>query len=239
MHNNIIQLYCIIETTNTIYIVNEYCGGGELFDYILSKKKLTESESCKIFHQLISGVEYLHNQGIVHRDIKPENLLFDSKRELKIADFGLSNVYRPGQLLSTPCGSPCYAAPEMVQNRKYKGSAVDIWSCGIVLFTMVCGYLPFEEENQEKLFYKIARGLVNYPSFISYACKDLLMNLLQVEPNKRFTFKQIKEHAWFKAGIMNSTKPVIFSPGVNIKTHAIPVSRLLILGRRKNCFDAY
>ena len=182
-HNNIVQQYCIIETTNTIYIITEYCSGGELFDYIISKKKLLESEACKIFQQIIAGVEYLHSMKVVHRDLKPENLLFDYKKDVKIADFGLSNYYPEDNLLSTPCGSPCYAAPEMVRGLKYHGSGVDIWSCGIVLFTMICGYLPFEDESQEKLFIKIAKGNFTIPNHVSPHCKDLLKSI-KIRPIK-------------------------------------------------------
>ena len=165
-HHNIVQQYAIIETEKSIYIISEYCSGGELFDYIVSKRKLYEVEACRIYQQLISGLEYLHKQRICHRDLKPENLLFDSRHNLKIADFGLSNDYHKGKL-STPCGSPCYAAPEMVTGKKYSGSSVDIWSSGIVLYTMVCGFLPFEDDNQNILFGKIAKGLFSLPSFLT------------------------------------------------------------------------
>ena len=184
-HQNIVQQYAIIETDSTIYIISEYCSGGELFDYIVSKRKLYEVEACRIYQQLISGLEYLHKQRICHRDLKPENLLFDSKHNLKIADFGLSNDYHKGKL-STPCGSPCYAAPEMVTGRKYGGTSVDIWSSGIVLYTMVCGFLPFEDDNQNILFGKIAKGLFSLPSFLSVSCKDLLKKILVTDPKKRF-----------------------------------------------------
>ena len=195
-HQNIVQQYAIIETDSTIYIISEYCSGGELFDYIVSKRKLYEVEACRIYQQLISGLEYLHKQRICHRDLKPENLLFDSKHNLKIADFGLSNDYHKGKL-STPCGSPCYAAPEMVTGRKYGGTSVDIWSSGIVLYTMVCGFLPFEDDNQNILFGKIAKGLFSLPSFLSVSCKDLLKKILVTDPKKRYGFEEIKHHPWF------------------------------------------
>jgi len=122
----------------------EYANGGELFDYISLKKKLTEQEACKFLHHLISGIEYLHTLKIVHRDLKPENLLLDSKKDIKIVDFGLSNIYSKGQLLNTQCGSPCYAAPEVIEGKSYSGMMVDMWSTGIILFAMLCGYLPFD-----------------------------------------------------------------------------------------------
>ena len=222
-HQNIVQQYAIIETDSTIYIISEYCSGGELFDYIVSKRKLYEVEACRIYQQLISGLEYLHKQRICHRDLKPENLLFDSKHNLKIADFGLSNDYHKGKL-TTPCGSPCYAAPEMVTGRRYGGSAVDIWSSGIVLYTMVCGFLPFEDDNQNILFGKIAKGLFSLPSFLSQSCKDLLKKILVTDPKKRFGFEEIKHHPWFLSVNNFMGKNIFFnSPGVFVDEDVLPV----------------
>ena len=144
MHNNLIQLYSIIESPKTIYLIMEYANGGELFYYIDQRKRLPEQEACKFFRQLISGIEYLHKLGISHRDLKPENLLLDHNKDIKIVDFGLSIIFSKSSLLSTPCGSPCYAAPEMIQGLKYGGSNVDLWSCGVILYAMIVGYLPFE-----------------------------------------------------------------------------------------------
>ena len=222
-HQNIVQQYAIIETKSTIYIISEYCSGGELFDYIVSKRKLYEVEACRIYQQLISGLEYLHKQRICHRDLKPENLLFDSKHILKIADFGLSNDYHKGKL-STPCGSPCYAAPEMVTGKKYNGMSVDIWSSGIVLYTMVCGFLPFEDDNQNILFGKIAKGLFSLPSFLSPSCKDLLKKILVTDPKKRYGFEEIKHHSWFMSVNNVMGKNFFFnSPGVFIEEDVIPI----------------
>ena len=222
-HHNIVQQYAIIETEKSIYIISEYCSGGELFDYIVSKRKLYEVEACRIYQQLISGLEYLHKQRICHRDLKPENLLFDSRHNLKIADFGLSNDYHKGKL-STPCGSPCYAAPEMVTGKKYSGSSVDIWSSGIVLYTMVCGFLPFEDDNQNILFGKIAKGLFSLPSFLSSSCKDLLKKILVTDPKKRYGFEEIKHHAWFMSINNVMGKNIFFnSPGVFVEEDVIPI----------------
>lgn len=151
-HPNIIQLFEIIETPKQLFLIMEYVSGGELFDYIVKKQKLTEQEACKYFQQIICGVEYLHELGIVHRDLKPENLLLDYQNNLKLVDFGLSNTYKPGETLKTACGSPCYAAPEMIEGKNYYGSRVDIWSCGVILFAMVAGYLPFEDKDTSKLY---------------------------------------------------------------------------------------
>ena len=222
-HQNIIQQYSILDTESSIYIITEYCSGGELFDYIVSKRRLPENEACRIYQQLINGLEYLHKQKICHRDLKPENLLFDSKHNLKIADFGLSNDYLYGKL-STPCGSPCYAAPEMVTGKKYFGDTVDIWSSGIVLFSMVCGYLPFEDDDQTLLFHKIAKGLFTLPSFLSNSCKDLIKKILVTNPKKRYGFEEIKKHPWFMSVNNIGGKNILFSsPGILIDYDVIPI----------------
>lgn len=144
-HPHIIKLYEIIESDERIYLIMEYAAGGELFDYIVSKDRLPEREACKMYRQVLEGIRYLHGAGIAHRDLKPENLLLDSSQNIKIVDFGLSNVYTSGQILQTACGSPCYAAPEMIAAKPYNGLSVDIWSSGVTLYAMLVGYLPFED----------------------------------------------------------------------------------------------
>ena len=131
-----------------LYFVLEYCKGGELFDYIVKNKRLKEGEACIFFQQIINGVEYLHNQGIIHRDLKPENLLLDYKNNIKISDFGLSTFYSKNNFLQTACGTPFYAPPEMLEGLQYNGEASDIWSCGIILYAMLCGSLPFQESKE-------------------------------------------------------------------------------------------
>lgn len=152
----------------------EYASGGELFEYIVKRKKLKEQEACKFFQQIISGIEYIHKSGICHRDLKPENLLLDDQSNIKIVDFGLSNTYAPQQTLKTACGSPCYAAPEMIAGKRYHGLGSDIWSCGIILYAMTCGYLPFEDPNTNKLYKKILACDYLIPGFISAQNKDLI-----------------------------------------------------------------
>ena len=144
-HINLILVAEIFESYDAFYTVMEYCEGGELFNYIVKKRKLSEEESSFFYYQIIKGLEYIHSLNIVHRDLKPENLLLTKEHILKIIDFGLSNFfYDKNKLLSTPCGSPCYASPEMVSGNKYNGFKIDIWSSGIILYAMLCGYLPFE-----------------------------------------------------------------------------------------------
>ena len=146
----------IFETKKCLYLITEYAGGGELFDHIVNNKRLEEREASRILQQILNAVEYLHKLGIVHRDLKPENLLLDSNSNIKVVDFGLSNINAKGEQLRTACGSPCYAAPEMVTAKPYNGLKTDIWSCGIILYAMCCGYLPFDDPNTAELYRKIA-----------------------------------------------------------------------------------
>ena len=196
-HPYIIHLYEILETPTQIFIITEYAPGGELFDYIVKKDQLTEGEARKLFRQIVAGVEYLHSQNIVHRDLKPENLLLDLDNNIKIADFGLSNRYSKGELLITACGSPCYAAPEMIAGKKYKGPTVDVWSLGIILFAMINGYLPFEDPNTSKLYNKILKGEFYFAKGISLEAQNLISNILNTEPSVRYTIGQIKKDRWF------------------------------------------
>ena len=196
-HRNIVQLYNVFQTSSTIFLVMEYIKGKELFEIIIKKKKLSELESLLYFQQLISGIEYLSKLGIAHRDLKPENLMIDSKKVLKITDFGLSNTYKKNELLSTPCGSPCYAAPEMLSGNKYNGLGVDIWSSGVILYTMLCGRLPFEDKDNIKLYKKIKEGNYIIPEYLSDNAKDFISNILKVDPKIRYNIIQIKNHPWF------------------------------------------
>ena len=166
-HINVIKNHKINEDQDNYYIVMEYCENGELFNYIVAHQRLDEEEASYFFYQLINGLDYIHHKNIVHRDLKPENLLLGKGNILKIVDFGLSNYYDKEKLLSTPCGSPCYASPEMVCGNKYNGFLIDIWACGIIIFAMICGFLPFEDINNEILFKKIMKCKVEYPEFLS------------------------------------------------------------------------
>ena len=164
----------------------EYCEEKELFDYIVNCKRLDEIEACKLFQEIIDGVEYLHSQCIVHRDLKPENLLLDYRKSIKISDFGLSTSYKKGSLLSTPCGTPSYAPPEMLKGNNYQGLLSDIWSCGIILYAMLCGYLPFAESKEEIICQKIMDRDYEMPDFLSNSAVDLLNNMLKIDTNERY-----------------------------------------------------
>jgi 5'-AMP-activated protein kinase catalytic alpha subunit len=197
MHPHIIRLYEVLETPHDIYVVMEYVKAGELFDYIVEKGRLGENEARHFFQQIVSGVEYCHRNMVVHRDLKPENLLLDAKSNVKIADFGLSNVMRDGHFLKTSCGSPNYAAPEVISGKLYSGPEVDVWSCGVILYALLCGSLPFDDESIPNLFKKIKGGIYNLPSHLSPGARDLIARMLLVDPLKRVTISEIRAHPWF------------------------------------------
>ena len=233
-HPNIVHLYSVIETEEKIYLIMEYAKGKELFDYIVNKKKLSENESCLFFQQIISGIEYLHKIKYVHRDIKPENLLINEEtKELKIVDFGLSNIYKnPNKdLLSSACGSPSYAAPEMLNEEKYRAPPVDIWSSGIVLYAMICGYLPFDDDDNDILYDKICKGKFEIPNHVSEKAKDLLNKILVTDPKKRLTINQIKKHPWFS--LYNNKGKLMISDGLILNKYVIPIDEEIVSNMNK------
>ncbi|CAF0959536.1 unnamed protein product [Brachionus calyciflorus] len=215
-HPHIIKLYQVINTPSDIFMVMEYVSGGELFDHIVKNGKLSENEGRKFFQQIISGVAYCHRHMIVHRDLKPENLLLDENMNVKIADFGLSNMMKDGEFLRTSCGSPNYAAPEVVSGELYAGSEVDIWSCGVILYALLTGTLPFDDESVQILFKKIRSGVYSTPDYLSRSVADLISKMLTVDPLKRATVKEIKEHEWFKVNLQNYLFPEPSAENVNI-----------------------
>ena len=201
-HPNVILVAEIFESPDSFFSVMEYCEGGELFNFIVKNRRLSEEEAAFFYYQIINGLEYIHSLGIVHRDLKPENLLLTKDHLLKIIDFGLSNYFKKGQkeLLATPCGSPCYASPEMVAGKKYNGFKIDIWSTGIILYAMLCGYLPFEDKDNEVLFEKILECKLEFPSYITKLSKDIIQRILVTDPDKRISIPEIKKHPFFIKG---------------------------------------
>ena len=199
-HINVIYVYQIIETEENFYIIMEYCSKGELFDYIVEHKKLSEDESSIFFYQLINGLEYIHSHNVCHRDLKPENLLLNKNKILKIIDFGLSHISKKGSLLKTKCGSPSYASPEIINKQFYDGFKSDIWCCGIILYAMLCGYLPFEGDNNDILFKNILICKPEFPNFISENAKKLIMKILTVNPDDRITIHNIKKNDFYLKG---------------------------------------
>mmetsp|Transcript_10512 Transcript_10512/g.20722 ORF Transcript_10512/g.20722 Transcript_10512/m.20722 type:complete len:476 (-) Transcript_10512:35-1462(-) len=197
-HPHIIRLFEVIDTLTDIYVITEYIPGGELFDYIAGKGRLSEDESRRFFQQMISGVDYCHKHLVVHRDLKPENLLLDAHYNIKIADFGLSNIMRDGALLTTSCGSPNYAAPEVISGNSYIGPEVDVWSCGIIMFALLCGSLPFDDEKISNLYKKIQGGVFSFPNYVSDSGKSLINQILSINPLERLTMDEIRKHPWFQ-----------------------------------------
>lgn len=205
-HSNVVNLLEVLASKTKIFIVLELVTGGELFDKIVAEGRLKEPEARFYFTQLINGVEYCHGQGICHRDLKPENLLLDDKLNLKISDFGLSNFYTAPVdesnpvLLHTTCGTPNYVAPEVLLDKGYDGKKADVWSMGVILYVLMAGYLPFDEENISDLFRKIQNAEYTMPRWFSKEGSDLVRCILNPDPEKRYTIPMIKEHPWMKKG---------------------------------------
>ena len=199
-HINVINIFELIEDEENYYIIMELCEKGELFDYIVAKQRLSEEEASIFFYQLINGISHIHKKGIAHRDLKPENLLLTNDKVLKIIDFGLSHEFDGNNLLKTKCGSPSYAAPEIIRGKKYDGFKIDIWCCGIILYAMVCGYLPFEGENNKILFKNILLCNPEYPEELSKECINLIKAILVSDPKQRITLEQIKHNSFYLRG---------------------------------------
>ena len=226
-HPYLTKMYCVIENEEKIFIITEYCSKGDIITNLIENGEFDESKSCKIFQQILSSLEYLHNNNICHRDIKPENILLDEYGDAKLSDFGLSKKFEKNELLKTACGSPIYAAPEMIQGKPYKGTCTDIWSLGISLYTMICGELPFDIEDGEDmktLVYNITHGKYTIPEYVSPLCKDLIQKILEINPEKRITIDEIKNHKWVNSFDFNYLK----SPGVILDEYFLPVDIYLI-----------
>ncbi|KAI5182207.1 Serine/Threonine-Protein Kinase Sik1 [Manis pentadactyla] len=199
-HPHIIKLYQVMETKDMLYIVTEFAKNGEMFDYLTSHGHLSESEAREKFWQILSAVEYCHSHHIVHRDLKTENLLLDGNMDIKLADFGFGNFYKSGEPLSTWCGSPPYAAPEVFEGKEYEGPQLDIWSLGVVLYVLVCGSLPFDGPSLPALRQRVLEGRFRIPFFMSRDCETLIRRMLAVDPAKRISIAQIRQHRWVRAG---------------------------------------
>ncbi|XP_067421022.1 serine/threonine-protein kinase MARK1 isoform X2 [Emydura macquarii macquarii] len=199
-HPSIVKLFEVIETEKTLYLVMEYASGGEVFDYLVAHGRMKEKEARAKFRQIVSAVQYCHQKCIVHRDLKAENLLLDADMNIKIADFGFSNEFTIGNKLDTFCGSPPYAAPELFQGKKYDGPEVDVWSLGVILYTLVSGSLPFDGQNLKELRERVLRGKYRIPFYMSTDCENLLKKLLVLNPIKRGSLEQIMKDRWMNVG---------------------------------------
>ncbi|KAG8651827.1 hypothetical protein MANES_06G027400v8 [Manihot esculenta] len=203
-HPNIVRIHEVIGTKRKIYIVMEYVSGGQLSDKLSYSQKLKESEARKMFQQLIDAVDYCHNRGVFHRDLKPENLLLDSKGNMKVSDFGLSALRKHGDVLTTACGSPCYVAPELLANKGYDGAAADVWSCGVILFELLSGYLPFDDRNLVVLYKKICAAEYTFPLWFTESQKKLISRILDPNPKRRITIAEMIEDEWFQTDYVPS-----------------------------------
>ncbi|XP_018583175.1 MAP/microtubule affinity-regulating kinase 3a isoform X2 [Scleropages formosus] len=215
-HPNIVKLFEVIETEKTLYLVMEYASGGEVFDYLVAHGRMKEKEARAKFRQIVSAVQYCHQKHIVHRDLKAENLLLDADMNIKIADFGFSNEFTLGNKLDTFCGSPPYAAPELFQGKKYDGPEVDVWSLGVILYTLVSGSLPFDGQNLKELRERVLRGKYRIPFYMSTDCENLLKRFLVLNPTKRGTLEQIMKDRWINAGCEDDELKPFVEPELDI-----------------------
>ncbi|KAJ8411676.1 hypothetical protein AAFF_G00153140 [Aldrovandia affinis] len=222
-HPNIVKLFEVIETEKTLYLVMEYASGGEVFDYLVAHGRMKEKEARAKFRQIVSAVQYCHQKHIVHRDLKAENLLLDADMNIKIADFGFSNEFTLGNKLDTFCGSPPYAAPELFQGKKYDGPEVDVWSLGVILYTLVSGSLPFDGQNLKELRERVLRGKYRIPFYMSTDCENLLKRFLVLNPAKRGTLEvredsenQIMKDRWINAGCEDDELKPFVEPELDI-----------------------
>jgi len=217
-HPNIIHLYEVMATKTKIYFVVEYAKGGELFNKV-SKGKLKEDVARRYFQQLINAVDFCHSRGVYHRDIKPENLLLDENDNLKVSDFGLSALTeskRQDGLLHTTCGTPAYVAPEVINRKGYDGAKADIWSCGVVLYVLLAGYLPFHDSNLMEMYRKIGKAEYRCPNWFPPEVRRLLSKMLDPNPNTRASMAKIRESSWFRKGLSSKrTSPERKSKGVS------------------------
>lgn len=214
-HPNIVKLYEVIDSPRTLYLVMEYASGGEVFDYLVAHGRMREKEARAKFRQIVSAVQYCHQKQIIHRDLKAENLLLDSEMNIKIADFGFSNEFVPGQTLDTFCGSPPYAAPELFKGLRYEGPEVDIWSLGVILYTLVSGTLPFDGNNLKELRERVLRGKYRIPFYMSTDCENLLKKFLVLNPLKRASLETIMKDKWMNVGYEDDELKPFLEPKQN------------------------
>ncbi|XP_047980423.1 CBL-interacting protein kinase 2-like [Salvia hispanica] len=202
-HPNVVQLYEVMATKAKIYFVMEFARGGELFHKV-AKGKMREDAARNVFQQLITAVDFCHSRGVYHRDLKPENLLLDEHGNLKISDFGLSGIAESKQqdgLLHTTCGTPAYVSPEVISGRGYDGAKADIWSCGVILYVLLSGHLPFHDSNLMEMYRKIGNAVFKCPNWVTPDARNLICKILDPNPNTRISVSKIMENSWFRRGL--------------------------------------
>ncbi|KAK3733921.1 hypothetical protein QZH41_009583 [Actinostola sp. cb2023] len=215
-HPNIVKLHEVMETDRMLYLVTEFASKGEIFDHLVAHGRMQEREARQKFKQIVSAIDYCHKKNVVHRDLKAENLLLDEDMNIKIADFGFSNIFQRDKKLKTWCGSPPYAAPELFEGKEYLGPEVDIWSLGVVLYVLVCGALPFDGSTLQLLRSRVLDGRFRVPFFMSTECEHLIRHMLVRDPVKRYTIKHVRQHRWMtENGAVPDTEDPIYIEPVN------------------------
>ncbi|KAI6187771.1 Protein kinase domain-containing protein [Aphelenchoides besseyi] len=220
-HPYVLHLYDVYENKKYLYLLLEHVSGGELFDYLVRKGRLMAKEARKFFRQIISALDFCHAHNICHRDLKPENLLLDERNNIKVADFGMASLQVEGSMLETSCGSPHYACPEVIRGEKYDGRKADVWSCGVILYALLVGALPFDDDNLRNLLEKVKKGVFHIPHFVPADCQSLLRAMIEVDPQKRIALQDVFRHPW----VVGNTKsePELELPMAQVvQTHIIP-----------------
>uniref|UniRef100_A0A0N5B5E4 non-specific serine/threonine protein kinase n=1 Tax=Strongyloides papillosus TaxID=174720 RepID=A0A0N5B5E4_STREA len=220
-HPHVLHLYDVYENKKYLYLLLEHVSGGELFDYLVKKGRLMAKEARKFFRQIISALDFCHAYNICHRDLKPENLLLDERNNIKVADFGMASLQVEGSMLETSCGSPHYACPEVIRGEKYDGRRADVWSCGVILYALLVGALPFDDDNLRNLLEKVKKGVFHIPHFVPSDCQNLLRSMIEVDPSKRITLANVFRHPWV-AGTTKSEPELELPMSQVVQTHIIP-----------------
>ncbi|CAI4225618.1 unnamed protein product [Auanema sp. JU1783] len=219
-HPHVLHLYDVYENKKYLYLLLEHVSGGELFDYLVKKGRLMSKEARKFFRQIISALDFCHSHNICHRDLKPENLLLDDRNHIKVADFGMASLQVEGAMLETSCGSPHYACPEVIRGEKYDGRKADVWSCGVILYALLVGALPFDDDNLRNLLEKVKKGVFHIPHFVPAEIQSLLRAMIEVDPIKRYSLAEVFRHPWVTGTSKN--EPELELPMAQVvQTHVI------------------
>uniref|UniRef100_A0A7E4VFW7 non-specific serine/threonine protein kinase n=1 Tax=Panagrellus redivivus TaxID=6233 RepID=A0A7E4VFW7_PANRE len=221
-HPHVLHLYDVYENKKYLYLLLEHVSGGELFDYLVRKGRLMAKEARKFFRQIISALDFCHAHNICHRDLKPENLLLDERNNIKVADFGMASLQVEGSMLETSCGSPHYACPEVIRGEKYDGRKADVWSCGVILYALLVGALPFDDDNLRNLLEKVKKGVFHIPHFVPSDCQNLLRSMIEVDPQKRISLQEVFRHPWI-AGNTRGEAELELPMAQVVQTHIIPM----------------
>ena len=231
-HRNIVVLYEIYESPENFYFITEHLSGKDLIEKLIKKKRFDEEQALKIFFQLLDAMTYMHKMNICHRNIRTEHILFDKTNRPKIIGFGYSTFYEPKKKISGSYGSLCYACPEIIDDSPYDPELADVWSLGVILYVLVCGYLPFSDNDDEKNKKLIQNAKIDFPDEISNKLRDLLRHMLDKNPNRRYNFQRVAKHPWIKP-----FSEYVFSGGINVYINTFPVDERLLNILNQNGVD--